>query len=289
MAQQKQTMREQLAAHGFTFQKSLGQNFITDPHICPRMAEASGAGPGIGALEIGPGMGVLTAELAQRAEKVAAIELDTRLLPVLAENLGEYSNVKIIHGDAMKVDLAALLKEEFAGLEVVVCANLPYYITSPVVMRLLESRLPFRSVTVMVQKEAADRLCAPVGSRESGAVTVSIAYYARAEKCFGVPRGCFYPAPNVDSEVIRLTPYQQPPVALKNEAFFFKTVRAAFAQRRKTLINSLSSSIGLAKDQISEAVEQAGLPTSCRAENLTLEQLAALSDALYIRASQTGK
>jgi len=280
MPQAERSMREILTSHGFTFQKSLGQNFITDPRICPKMAEASGAGPGMGMLEIGPGMGVLTRELAALADRVVAIELDTRLLPVLDETLADFSNVKIINDDAMKVDLAKVLAEDFAGLRVSVCANLPYYITSPVVMHLLESRLPFEQITVMVQKEAADRLCASLGSRACGAISVAIAYYAEAKKCFMVPRGCFYPSPNVDSEVICLKLHDKPPVAVQDEAFFFRVARAAFAQRRKTLVNSVSSSMNLKKELVAAAIERVGLSATCRAENLKLEDFSALADAL---------
>ena len=274
-------MKEILTAHGFTFKKTLGQNFITDPHICPRMAEASGAEDGVGMLEIGPGIGVLTKELAKRASRVVAVELDDRLLPILDETLADYENAKVIHDDAMKVDLDRLVAEEFAGLRVSVCANLPYYITSPVVMRLLESKIPFEQITVMVQKEAADRLCARPGTRDCGAVSLAIAYYAEAKKCFGVPRGCFHPAPNVDSAVISLKLHKNPPVSVKDEKNLFKTVRAAFSQRRKTLSNSLASSLGLPKEQIISAVERVGLAPTVRAENLSLEEFARLSDALF--------
>ncbi len=172
------TIKELLSRHGFSFSKALGQNFLVNPSVCPRMAESSGAGPGVGVLEIGPGIGVLTQELCQLADKVVAVELDKRLLPVLGETLAEFDNIRIVNADVLKLDLNRLIAEEFDGLEVVVCANLPYYITSPVIMKLLEDRLPVKAITVMVQKEAAQRICAPVGSRESGAVTVSVNYYA---------------------------------------------------------------------------------------------------------------
>ena len=180
------TIRDILSRHGFTFSKALGQNFLVNPSVCPRMAEASGASAGVGVLEIGPGIGVLTNELCQLADKVVAVELDKRLLPVLDETLAEYDNVKIIRADVLGLDLNRLIAEEFPGLRVVVCANLPYYITSPVIMKLLEDRLPVQAITVMVQKEAAQRICAPVGSRESGAVTVSVNYYAKPQLLFGV-------------------------------------------------------------------------------------------------------
>ena len=210
-----------LARHGFTFSKSLGQNFLINPSVCPRMAEECGAGPGTGVLEVGPGIGVLTVELAKRAEKVVSIELDKRLLPVLHETLGNHPNAKVVNDDVLKVDLQRLLQEEFAGMDVVVCANLPYYITSPVIMRLLEERLPIRALTVMVQKEAAQRLCAPPGTRACGAVSVAVQYYAEPRVLFQVSRGSFLPPPNVDSTVIRLDVREQPPIYVPDERRFF--------------------------------------------------------------------
>ena len=188
-------VRSLLDRYGFRFSKALGQNFLINPTVCPRMAEASGVGPASGVLEIGPGIGVLTRELAARAGKVVAVELDQRLLPVLEETLRDAGRVKVVHGDVMKLDLAALLKEEFRDMPVAVCANLPYYITSPIIMGLLESRLPFTTITVLVQKEAAQRLCARPGSRECGAVTLAVQYYAEANILFPVSRGSFLPAP----------------------------------------------------------------------------------------------
>ena len=236
--------------------------------------------PPNGVLEIGPGIGVLTAELARRARKVVALELDRRLLPVLSETLADFDNVEIVNEDVLKADLRAILKERFAGMEVSICANLPYYITSPVIMRLLEERLPFRSITVMVQKEAAERLCAPVGSREAGAVTVAVQYYAQAEKLFSVSRGSFLPAPNVDSAVIRLQIRQAPAVALTDEKKFFRMVKAAFGQRRKTALNAISAGMALPKGDVAAALEAAGLEGNVRAEKLSMEELAALCEAL---------
>ena len=273
-------VKELLERHGFRFSKALGQNFLIDPTVCPRIAEMGGAGPGVGVLEIGTGIGTLTAELAQRAEKVAAVELDDRLFPILEETLGEFDNIVIRHGDAMKYDLAALIEEEMAGLRVVVCANLPYYITSPILMRLLELHLPIDAITVMVQKEAAQRLCAPVGSRESGAVTVAVAYYGEAEKLFNVPRGCFMPAPNVDSAVIQIRLHKERPWPIKDEAAFFQMVRAGFSQRRKQLGGVLAGVLGIPKAQIQAAFEVAGIAPSVRIEALTMEELARLVNAL---------
>ncbi len=272
-------VRDVLFRHGFTFSKALGQNFLINPSVCPQMAECCGA-DGQGVLEIGPGIGVLTAELAKRAQKVVSLELDKRLLPVLAETLADFDNVTIVNDDVLKVDLRALLEEHFAGMEVCVCANLPYYITSPVIMRLLEERLPFCSITVMVQKEAADRLCAPVGSREAGAVTVAVQYYARAEKLFSVSRGSFLPAPNVDSAVIRLQIRETPAVAVADERKFFRMVKAAFGQRRKTALNAISAGMALQKADVASALERAGLLANIRAEQLSMEELAALCEAL---------
>lgn len=272
-------VRDVLSRHGFTFSKALGQNFLINPSVCPQMAECCGA-DGQGVLEIGPGIGVLTAELAKRAQKVVSLELDKRLLPVLAETLADFDNVTIVNDDVLKVDLRALLEEHFAGMEVCVCANLPYYITSPVIMRLLEERLPFCSIMVMVQKEAANRLCAPVGSREAGAVTVAVQYYARAEKLFSVSRGSFLPAPNVDSAVIRLQIRETPAVAVTDERKFFRMVKAAFGQRRKTALNAISAGMALQKADVASALERAGLLANIRAEQLSMEELAALCEAL---------
>lgn len=270
-----------LGRHGFTFSKALGQNFLIDPTVCPKMAEMCGAGENDGVIEIGPGVGVLTVELAKRAKKTVSIELDTRLIPVLGETLTDFKNAMVINADVLKTDLHKLISEEFAGMRVFVCANLPYYITSPVIMYLLESRLPVESITVMVQKEAAERLCAPVGSRNAGAITASVNYYAETERLFGVNRASFMPAPNVDSEVIKLTVRDQPPVTVKNEGFFFEVIKAAFSQRRKTAANGLSSMLGLPKSEINKALEQNGLSPTVRAEALSLGELSSLSDKLW--------
>lgn len=269
-----------LSEHGFTFSKSLGQNFLINPTVCPRMAEACGADCDTGVLEIGAGIGVLTAELAKRAKKVVSLELDTRLIPVLAETLGEFSNVEVLNADVLKLDLNKLIDDCFQGMHVAVCANLPYYITSPVIMALLESRIPVDAVTVMVQKEAAARLCAPVGSRDAGAVTVAVNYYAQAEKLFDVSAGSFMPAPKVDSSVIRLNIRKEPPVEVSDEKFFFRVIKAAFGQRRKTASNSLSAGLGIPKDKVSDAIAAAGFEPSVRAESLTMQELALLSECL---------
>ncbi len=269
-----------LEKNGFRFSKSLGQNFIVNPTVCPRMAEECGTDENSGVIEVGPGFGVLTAELAKIAKKVVSVELDTRLLPILADTLSDFDNVKIINEDILKVDLHKLIAEEFPGMDVYICANLPYYITSPVIMSLLESRLPVKSITVMVQKEAAQRLCARVGSRDSGAVTVAVDYYAQAEKLFDVSKGSFMPSPKVDSSVIRLNIRTKPLIEMDNEKFFFDVVRAAFGQRRKTAVNSLSAGLGMPKDKIAAALKNCGFDENVRAEVFTMEEFAALTKEL---------
>lgn len=274
-------VKDLLSRHGFKFSKALGQNFLINPTVCPRMAEVCGADESTGVIEVGPGFGVLTAELAKKAKKVVSIELDERLLPVLDETLAEFDNVKIINADVLKVDLKKIIEEEFAGMKVAVCANLPYYITSPVIMHLLESRLPIENLTVMVQKEAAQRLCAPVGSREAGAVTVAVDYYSDAKKAFDVSAGSFMPAPKVDSSVIKLDIRKQPPVELKDEKLFFRMVKAVFAQRRKTAANSISAGMSLPKETVYAAIAQAGYAETVRAESFTMEELAVLANSIY--------
>lgn len=273
-------IKEVLARHGFHFSKALGQNFLINPGVCPRMAAECGAQGCKGVIEVGPGIGVLTWELSQVAQKVCAIELDSRLFPVLEETLAGRDNVKIIPGDVMKLDLHQLIQQEFGGGPVCVCANLPYYITSPVILRLLEEGLPLTSITVMVQKEAAQRLCAAPGERECGAVSVAVHYRSQPKLLFQVGRGSFLPPPKVDSAVLRLDLRQEPPVSVADEDWFFRVSRAAFAQRRKTAANSLSATLGLPKPQVEQALAAAGAPENVRAERLTLEQLAALANAL---------
>lgn len=273
-------IRDVLSRHGFSFSKGLGQNFLINPTVCPRMAEMGNAQPGWGMIEIGAGVGVLTAELAQRADKVVCIEIDSRLLPILDETLAEYDNIKIVNQDVLKVDLHKLIAEEFPNMPVAVCANLPYYITSPIIMKLLESRLPISSLTVMVQKEAAQRICAMPGSREVGAVSIAVRYYCEPKVLFQVSRGSFMPAPDVDSTVIRLDIRKQPAVDVKREEDFFRVVKAAFSQRRKTLPNTLSSGLSMNKTQIAELLERAGVASNLRAEQLSMQQFADIANAL---------
>ncbi|MBR5112135.1 MAG: 16S rRNA (adenine(1518)-N(6)/adenine(1519)-N(6))-dimethyltransferase RsmA [Clostridia bacterium] len=273
-------VRSILAKHGFSFSKNLGQNFIINPDICPEMAENCGADSESGVLEIGPGIGVLTKELCLRAKKVVSIELDKRLLPILDETVGEFDNLKIINADVMKADLKKIITEEFGDMPVYVCANLPYYITSPIIMMLLENNPGVRAITVMVQKEWADRITSPVGSRDAGAVTVAVDYYSQVQKLFGVSKNSFMPAPKVDSAVIRMDIREKPPVEIRDEKLFFAIVKAAFGQRRKTALNSLSSGLAISKDAVAKALTQCGFDTNVRAETMTMEEFAALADAL---------
>ena len=277
----KKDLRKMLESEGFSFKKSLGQNFLIDDTVCPRMADAV-SGENVGVLEIGPGAGVLTAQLSDKCKKVVSVELDTRLKPVLEQTLKDCNNVKIIWNDILKIDLKTVLAEEFGDCDTInICANLPYYITSPVIMMLLESRLPINTIAVMVQKEAADRLCAAVGSRAAGAVTVAVNYYAEAETLFGVPRTSFLPPPNVDSAVIKLTLRDKPPVEVADEKLFFKIVKACFAQRRKILLNTVANTLGLEKDVLRAALQKADIPETVRGETLTMQNLADFSNALY--------
>lgn len=276
-------IKKVMSDNGVTFSKGLGQNFLVNPTVCPRMADAvrESTDGKIGVLEIGAGVGVLTKELLERCEKVVCVELDTRLFPVLNETLAGYDNLTLINADILKVNLEEIITEHFEDMEIFVCANLPYYITSPVIMRLLEEKLPFSKIIVMVQKEAADRLCAKVGSRESGAVTVAVNYYAKAKKLFDVSRGSFMPSPKVDSCVIELDLTEKSNYELKDEKLFFAMIKSAFAQRRKTILNSLSSGMGIEKNKILTAVENAGLSPTARAEALTMEELVTLANEIF--------
>lgn len=274
------TIKSILSQEGFSFKKSLGQNFLINPTVCPRMAESC-CDENTGVLEIGPGIGVLTSELCKRAKKVVAIELDERLKTILPKTLGEYDNLEIIFGDAMKLDLKKIISEHFSECESVsVCANLPYYITSPIIMMLLESRLTIESITVMVQKEAAQRLCAEVGSREAGAVTAAVTFYAEKVILFSVGRNSFMPAPNVDSAVIKLNIRKEPAVKVSDEKKFFSLIKACFAQRRKTLVNTVSNTLGISKDSLKNALTEIGLKETARGEELNMEQLAQLSEKI---------
>ncbi len=256
---------------GFSFTKSLGQNFLINPTVCPRIAELGGCTKERCALEIGTGVGVLTRELAERCKKVVAVEIDSRLEPILDETLSDYDNVEVIFADVMQTDLSAVIKEKFEDCEVVICANLPYYITSPVIMKVLGSRLPVKMMTVMVQREAADRICAATGTRECGAVTYAVNYYSNPRLLFKVNRGSFMPAPNVDSAVIGLEIKETPAISESEEKRLFDIIRAGFSQRRKQLVNPLSAMLKVPKSTIAQMLEQIGASPKARAEELTLD------------------
>ena len=269
-----------LGRHGFRFSKSMGQNFLIQGWVPQDIADASGADETCGALEIGPGIGPLTVQLARRAGRVAAIELDRDLLPILAETLSPFDNVTVIPGDAMKLDLAALAAEQFPGLTPVACANLPYNITTPVITALIEAGC-FASITVMIQREVAKRICADPGTADYGAFSLFCQYYTQPEYLFEVPPECFLPAPKVTSAVIRMVPRSEPVQTLVEDDFF-RVVRASFAQRRKTLLNGLSAAFGdkLRKEQLRQAIADAGLPEGVRGERLGIQEFALLARAL---------
>ena len=275
----------------FEKKKKYGQNFLFDPKIPERMAELSDIDGNTGALEIGPGMGILTEALAKRAKKTVSVEIDRELIPILEKRFETYGNVKIINKDIMETDIKKLVREEFDGMPVRVCANLPYYITSPVIMSLLESGCGFKSVTVMIQKEVASRLCAASGDSDYSAFTAAVSYYASVKKLFNVPRGCFKPIPNVDSAVIRMDLYDTPPVAVKSERKLFEIIKAAFSARRKTLLNSLFTyySGSITKEKIQEITEKAGIDPNVRGEQLELTRFAVLADAVYEYENGYGK
>ncbi len=270
-----------LERHGFRFSKSLGQNFLTAAWVPRRIAEEALIAPGDGVLEVGPGVGCLTVELAEKAERVLALELDERLRGVLSETLSEHPNVSVVFADAVKADLRSLCGEYFGGRPVRVCANLPYNVTSPLLTAFLKAGC-FESVTVMVQKEVAARLCARPGTAEYGAFTLLVQWYAEAEKLFDVPPDCFMPRPKVTSTVIRLCRRPSPPVRVRDEEFFFAVVRAAFNQRRKTLVNAVSAGMrNVERADVEKALAEMGLSPTVRGEALSAEQFAVLSDILY--------
>ena len=269
-----------LRRHGFHFSKSMGQNFLIDASVPAAIAEASGAGEKNGVLEIGPGIGALSHELCRRASRVVAVELDRTLLPILDETMANYGNFEVVSADILKTDIPALVRENFAGLTPIVCANLPYNITTPAITALVEAKC-FESITVLVQKEVAERLCAAPGTAAYGAFSVYMQYHTKPELLFEVGRECFQPQPKVTSAVLRATP----PVAVEDEKFFFRVVYAAFALRRKTLVNSLMTGFGsqLTKEQVAEAVVSAGLEPTVRGEKLGLEAFARLARTLAER------
>lgn len=273
---------EVLKKHQFTFQKKFGQNFLIDPHVLDKIISAAEITKEDFVLEIGPGIGTMTQYLAEAAREVTAVEIDRNLIPILSETLSAYDNVQIINEDVLKLDLAALAKERNGGKPVKVVANLPYYITTPIIMGLLEGGVPIESITVMVQKEVAMRMQAGPGTKDYGALSLAVQYYAEPYLAANVPPNCFMPRPNVGSAVIRLTRYAEPAVKAKDEKLMFALIRASFNQRRKTLQNGLNNSqeLSFTKEQIAEAIEKMGLSPSVRGEALTLEQFAKLSDLL---------
>lgn len=273
-------IKELSRRYGFTFEKKFGQNFIVNPSVCPRICEHAEVDENTGVIEIGVGVGVLTSELARNAAKVVAVEIDTTLKPLLEETLAEFDNIKIIFDDVLNVDLNKLIEEEFGDMRVVVCANLPYYITSPIIMKLLEDRLPVDNITVMVQKEAAQRLCAPEKSRETGAISLAVQYYAVPKVCFNVSPGSFYPPPKVTSSVIRLDIKKENDISPRNEKNMFRLIRAAFNQRRKTFVNSVSATLSMPKADIEAALTEIGENPMVRPEKLSLKQFSRLSDIL---------
>ena len=273
---------EVIKKYEFCFQKKFGQNFLIDGHVLDKIIAGAGVTKDDMVLEIGPGIGTMTQYLAEAAGKVVAVEIDRNLLPILQETLADYDNVKVIHADVLSLDLEKLVQEENGGRPIKVVANLPYYITTPIIMGLFEQHVPLANVTVMVQKEVAARMKSGPGSKDYGALSLAVQYYAEPYIVANVPCNCFMPRPNVDSAVIRLTRYEEPPVQVKDEKMLFKIIRASFNQRRKTLQNGLnnSSELNFTKDQIAAAIAAAGFSPSVRGEALTLEQFARLTDIL---------
>lgn len=272
-----------LEKHGFHFQKKYGQNFLIDKNILEKIVDAAEIGKDDVVLEIGPGIGTMTQYLCERAREVIAVEIDDKLIPVLADTLSEYDNVTVIHEDILKVDIRALAEEKNGGRPIKVVANLPYYITTPIIMELFESRVPLESVTVMVQKEVAERMKEGPGSKDYGALSLAVAYYAVAEIIAEVPPACFIPRPKVSSMVIRLTCHKEPPVEVRDEKFLFSVIRASFQQRRKTLVNGLNNApwIPVDREEITRCVESLGYGPSVRGEKLTLEEFARLANLLW--------
>lgn len=277
--------KEILSKYGFSFKKSLGQNFLIDPNILRNITEYAGLSEKTAAIEIGPGIGALTEHLARTSGKVVAFEIDQRLIPILDDTLSPYKNVKIINEDILEADVEAIINKEFEGFEdIMVVANLPYYVTTPIILKLLMERLPIRGICVMLQKEVGDRISAQSGTKAYGSLSIAIQYYTEAEMVMTVPKTVFMPQPNVDSAVIRLTKREKPPVEVISEDFFFTVTRSSFAQRRKTILNNLSSQLPQGKekkDMILEALSAAGIEPTRRGETLSIQEFGRLSDALY--------
>ncbi len=277
-----QATAQVIKKYGFSFQKRFGQNFLIDEHVLDKIIDAAGIEKTDGVIEIGPGIGTMTQRLCERAGRVRAIEIDRELIPILNETLGGYDNVRIINEDIMKIDLEELISDEFDGMRVKVVANLPYYITTPIVMALLEKRLPLENITIMVQKEVAMRMQAKPGTKDYGALSLAVQYYADTYIAANVPPNCFMPRPKVGSGVIRLTVRKDPPVDVADERQMFELIRAAFNQRRKTLVNAVANyaNLSFTKEEISGALVSLGLSENVRGETLNLQQFAALSNIL---------
>lgn len=277
--------KEILEKYGFSFKKSLGQNFLIDPNILRNIVSHANLTGNSGAIEVGPGIGALTEHLAREAKKVVSFEIDQRLLPVLEDTLSPYDNVKIVHSDILKADVAQVIEEEMPGIEeIMVVANLPYYVTTPILMKLLNDRLPIRGFVVMMQKEVADRITAKPGTKAYGSLSIAIQYYVTAEIAMVVPKTVFMPQPNVDSAVIRLIKHENPPVKVIDEDFLFEVSRASFAQRRKTILNNLQNGLVNGKQNkelILQALEKAGIEPSRRGETLSIQEFGKLADCLY--------
>ena len=273
---------EILQKYNFRFQKKFGQNFLIDTHVLERIIEAAGVGPDDFVLEIGPGIGTMTQYLCEHARQVMAVEIDQNLIPILKETLSAYDNVTVVNQDILKMDLAQVAREHNDGRPIKVVANLPYYITTPIIMELFESHVPLESITVMVQKEVADRMQSGPGTKDYGALSLAVQFYSRPEIVANVPANCFMPRPNVGSAVIRLSSHPQKPVAVEDEKWMFRIIRASFNQRRKTLQNGLSNDpgLGLSKAQAAQGIEELGKVATIRGEALTLEEFARLSDIL---------
>ena len=282
MKDNKKALKQQMSKNNLHFNKSLGQNFLTDDTILDEIVYASGVGEDVNVLEIGPGAGALTTRLAMNSKRVVAVEIDTSLIPMLNENLSEFDNVKIINKDILKIDLKQLIDEEFNGEEVRVVANLPYYITTPIIMKLLEENPGFSSITVMVQKEVADRLSAAPGGKNCGAITYSVNYYCETEKIVDVPPEAFVPAPKVWSSVIKLTLRDKPPVECSDVGHLFELIKSAFLMRRKTFINCVSQSktINCDKETLKEILTELGISETIRGEALSLVQYSQISDKI---------
>lgn len=279
----KSNTKEIIEKHGFTFKKSFGQNFLTDTNILNKIVNAADLNEEVGVIEIGPGIGALTEFIARKAKKVVAYEIDPRLIPILAETLAPYDNVKVIHQDILKADVASMIEEEFKDVKhIAVVANLPYYITTPILMGLIEKKLPIDWYVTMMQKEVAERLSAAPCSKDYNALSIAVQYYTEAKIALNVPKTVFIPAPNVDSSVVKLIKREQAPVQVENEDFFLEIVHAAFKQRRKTIQNNLNQHFNdLTKEQVTTLLEEAGIVPSRRGETLTIEEFGKLSNVFY--------